>query len=299
VGTGAKVVKLDDHEADFLPEDCQQICQDYPDVFAFTAYKKECSCLKKDDTLTRRVKKGASSGPIMCGEPDDSLEAREEAYERNQRETPPKVPVYEDEPCDEDHGGPGKSDPVSNYKSVEEKQQEWHKKCITKAAEVTAMEYNKFYKRMGKFLKSMAWQAGCGSESKVQWDHASASQVTQEFDAGSFSECDWDHEEEMDKKMVSWTADQERARGWTNTNRINMDEQKTVTMGYPMPAWLSELKSQLTCLKKTAAGKVANNQDARSTSVITMMESATMTEESMASASDVDHAFDNAVENAP
>merc|ERR1719498_924276 len=77
----------------------------------------------------------------------------------------------------------------------------------------------------------------------------------------------------MDKKTDRWYADHEMSRGWTGTSKVNMDEQKTATMQFPMPSWLHDIKRQLSCLKNTAAGLAVDVNDARSTAVSTVMES--------------------------
>lgn len=61
-----------------------------------------------------------------------------------------------------------------------------------------------------------------------------------------------------------------------------MDEQKTVTMQFPMPSWLHDLRRQLSCLKGTSAGQVADASDGRSSSVNELLEPVTMTEDDMA-----------------
>lgn len=65
-------------------------------------------------------------------------------------------------------------------------------------------------------------------------------------------------------------------RGWLGYNRISMDEQKTIQMKYPMPAWLHDLKKTHACLKKTAAGPVSNQNDQKSTAIDEIMEPAAM-----------------------
>merc|ERR1719329_1164900 len=210
------------------------MCQDYADAGAFSYSGDECTCLKADG-LQRRYHEGSHSGPTVCGKPDDSLEAREEAYEENLVEVMPNAPMEEVEACEE------KSPSVSNYLEVEKNHPEWVKKCYANVTKVVTAEFNTFYKRIGKFMDSMTWMASCGAKRELEWNEGGWMAASDKFDAGSFQECDWALEEEMDKKTDRWYADHEMSRGWTGTSKVNMDEQKTATMQYPMQAGCTTL----------------------------------------------------------
>lgn len=218
---------------------------------------------------------GSSSGPTSCGKPDDSVEAREERFQEQLSEAPINAPMEEVEPCE-------KSEAVSNYEGAETAHEEWVKGCLTKATAVVTTEFNTFFKRIGKHLDSLAKSAGCGAQRLTSWDQGGWTSIAQDsFDSGKFGDCNWKHEEEMDSKMV-WHADEERARGWTGSSKVAIEEQMKAKIGYPMPTWLKDLSRQLECMENTAAGKVKNNADGRSTAVNTMMESATMSIDDMA-----------------
>jgi len=289
---GTALKTIDGGGAPIEPEECQQICQDMAGAVAFSAGGHKCTCLKEEGL--KRIKYiGYHSGPTVCGKPDDSVEAREEAFEVNVDEAMPNVPMDEVEPCDE------KSPAESDFSQVEKKHLGWNHACLTNATKVITSEFNQFYKRIGRFVDSMAWMAGCGAQRELQWDQGGWHEVSKEFNGGSFSQCNWDREEEMDAKMVHYQEDAERARGWTGTSKVVMESMKAAVANYPMPAWLHDLRRQLKCLKDTAKGQVTAGADARSTAVNTLMQPASMTTEDMASTSVRDQAFDDAVRAAP
>merc|ERR1719272_1111478 len=64
-------------EFDKTAEECQSSCQDVGGAAAFTSNPKEksCTCLSATG-LTRKIETGSSSGPIVCGKVNDSVEAR-------------------------------------------------------------------------------------------------------------------------------------------------------------------------------------------------------------------------------
>jgi hypothetical protein len=160
----------------------------------------------------------------------------------------PNVPVDQLEPC-KDAKSPG----VSNFAELEQKHPDWVKSCFAKATKLVTVEFNTFYKRLGKFVDTLAWQAGCGAQRAVQWDQGGWNSVSTANDGGSFGSCNWRKEEELDRNMnkLPWMQDREKSRGWMGYSKIDMDEQKTVTTQYPMPTWLHDLKRQLSCLTNT------------------------------------------------
>jgi len=152
------------------------------------------------------------------------------------------------EPCKDD-----KSPGVANFAELEQKHPDWVKKCYAKATKLVTVEFNSFYKRLGKFVDTLAWQAGCGAQREVQWDQGGWTSVSTANDGGSFGSCDWRKNEELDRDMnkLPWMQDREKSSGWMGYSKIDMDEQKTVTTQYPMPTWLHDLKRQLSCLTNT------------------------------------------------
>jgi hypothetical protein len=248
-------------------DECQQLCQEEADAVAFSlSATGKCTCLKQEG-LEMHAEPGSQSGPATCAEVNDSLEARETAYANMLKETTPEVPIEEIEPCRDE---PGKSNPASNIRQVEQNQKPWLQTCLKKATGEVMKEYNRFYKRMAKFVDTMAWQAGCVAQREVDREHGGWLQISQDFDAGSFQDCNWAFEKKLDEKHPP-EVDEERSRGWTGTNKINMDTQATIEHKYPMPSWLWDLKRQLPCLKKTAGGQVADISDGRSTAVENLM----------------------------
>jgi len=247
------------------PEECQSKCVSEAGAVKFTLKEKSCTCFKTG--ATRHTEDGVSSGPTICAKPDDSVEAREDRFQAQLEESAINAPMKEIETCD------SKSEGVSDYAQAEKDHPEWVKKCMTSAVSVITKEFNSFYKRIGTSLDSMAWSAGCGAQRATAWDEGGWNSVSQDsFDSGSFGDCDWNKEEEMDKKM-RWHEDTSHSRGWTGTSKVDMDSQAKATIGFPMPTWLKDLSRQMPCLENTAAGKVKDNADGRSTAINTMMES--------------------------
>jgi hypothetical protein len=258
-----KKIKADEENGGFMftPEDCQSLCstvkgnvtvdgvlQLVPAV-AFTLKDEgnKCNCLAAAG-LNRHQEEGAFSGPVNCQEPIVSLKQQEEALHAMLDETP-SVPMTEIEPCE-------KSPPESNFEEVEQKHPEWVKTCLTNATKIVVKEYNEYHMKFAKFLDRLAWAAGCGANldsvflPNVKEDPTE--QVSSVFDAGNFAGCDWDREAELDENM--WEIDQERARGWTGTSRITMEEQRKVQTSFPMPLWLNALRGYGDCFAMTAEG---------------------------------------------
>jgi hypothetical protein len=284
---GTEVKKIEGGATPFAPEDCQKICQDMEGAAFFsTTSSNECVCLGKDDAK-RHQEAGASSGPVVCGgKLDDSVETLEGKYEENLVQAAPNVPMLEVEPCDE------KSPTVGNYPEVEEKHGVWVEGCYRKVAKSVTEDYNKFYEKYGRFVDSMAWQAGCGAQRELQWNQGGWLEVSNEFDGGSFIDCDWAHEKSMDdgqealRNKLPWLRDADNARGWFGMSKVVKEDQAKATMPYPMPSWLHDLKRQQSCLRKTAAGKVSgDNADERSTALSDMMGPTAMDEASMSTMS--------------
>jgi len=256
------------------PEGCQQICQPFADkgAIAFTLKNDntKCKCLAKDGTegkeLKLMVEEGSFSGPLTCDK-KTSVEVLEEQIDDTQQENA-RVPMEEVAPCD-------KSEGVSNFEDLEQKNPEWIKTCYKKSTQVLTKEYNKFYLRFGKFVDSLTWKAGCGSQHKIEWvrnDRAdNYLEVSEQNDAGLFSECNWRMEEKKDKDQ--YIFDEVRARGILGNSKVNLDEQKKIKMMYPMPAWLHDLRDTEECLLKSIAGSQVENPDSgRSSAVGTIME---------------------------
>jgi len=271
---GGPPLKKFEEDVPRLPEECQQLCWAVTGAVAFTLNDggKTCSCLAQKD-LNRHQEEGAFSGPTVCKKMSDpaSILEQEKAFEKNLNETV-RVPMEElDNLCP-------KSPSVSDAADLEKTHPDWVRTCYKDATKAVTREYNKFYQRFAQFVDMLAWKAGCGMPHEVTWSVNAKSngfeKVSKDFDGGSFADCDWDREETMDQTM--WIFDAEKARGWLGLNRINMDEQKTMTIKYPMPAWLHDLKNTHNCLKNTAAGQVANPNDDKSTQINDIMEPAAM-----------------------
>jgi len=273
------------------PDECQGLCQDVAGAVAFTVKGNKCTCFGEEG-LHRNQEDGSHSGPTVCGKQgENSMESREDEFEDALDEAIPNTPMEEIAPC------PEKSPSSSDFADVVANHNEWAKKCYTSATEVVIVEFNKFYKRIAKFLDSLAMMAGCGAQREIQWDQGGWLSVSQSFDAGTFGDCNWVREEALDKSQgrTAWVEDQEKARGWTGTNKIDMDEQKKVTMPFPMPSWLADLRRQHKCMESTAIGQVAQNGDARSSALNTMMEPVSMTPAAMSESSEPDLPFDESV----
>jgi len=246
--------------------ECQQLCQGVPGAVAFTLNSQglKCTCLAKEG-LTRHKEDGAFSGPTTCPKVQKSLFELEESFANNTVEIL-KVPIEEVEACP-------KSPTVSNFAELEKTHPDWIQQCYRDAGKVVVGEYNLFYQRFAHFVDGLVWKAGCGAQHEVKWvrdaKYDGFLQVAKEFNGGTFAECNWDREDQLDKDM--WVFDETRARGWTGNSRVNMEEQKKVKMPFPMPSWLNDLRRAQKCLKSTASGHVENADDARSTAVETIM----------------------------
>jgi len=262
---GTKLKKFNFDNVPQTPEQCRQQCQNIQGAVAFTSSGKgkKCTCLGKAK-LTRHQEVGAFSGPTMC-KAETSLVELEDTLANNTEEMT-KVPMEEVEPCE-------KSPVVANFAEVEEKHPEWVQTCYQKATKVAVKEFNKFYQHFAKFVDSLSWKAGCGAQHEVEWSNPKGGgyeAVSKALDAGKFADCNWERELKNDENM--WMFDEVQARGWTGTSRVNFEEQKKVTVDYPMPAWLHDLRAVQKCLKNTAAGQVENADDGQSTAVGTIME---------------------------
>jgi len=257
-----------------LPEECQQLCWSTTGAVAFSLNNggKTCKCLSQKN-LKRHQEVGAFSGPTECKKVAhaESILDQEKAFEKNLNETV-RVPMEE-----VDHICP-QSPSVSNAAELEKNHPDWVQSCYKDATKVVTIEYNKFYERFAAFVDMLAWKAGCGTQHEVSWQKSAKRNgfevVSRDFDGGNFGTCNWEREATMDQTM--WLFDEEQARGWLGLNRINMDEQKTLTMNYPMPAWLHDLKNAHACLKNTAAGPVTNANDGKSTAIDDIMQPAAM-----------------------
>lgn len=266
---GPELKKLPEDGPARTPEECRKLCLDVDGAVAFTSQAKKCVCFAAgtDNGQPKRYQeKGAFSGPTKC-KASLSLSELEDTLQENV-ENVTRVPMEEVEPCE-------KSPVVANFEELEEKHPNWIQTCFKQAAGVTATEYNSFYQRFAKFTDTLVWKAGCGAQHEAEWaittEGDGFSTVSKEFDGGSFASCRWNREEQHDENM--WIFDETRARGWTGTSKVNMEEQKTVKMQFPMPAWLHDLKRTKECLRNTAAGLVENpSEGGQSTSVGTIME---------------------------
>jgi hypothetical protein len=252
-GTELQSFKQHDNGQPIFAQECQGLCRSIENAVVFTVHDKgeKCVCLSASGdgkTLKRYTEDDSFSGPTVCPSLDKSLREVEESYKENDLTT---VPMDEVEVCD-------KSEAESDFAAVEQSQGQWERKCLKKATKLAIMEYNKFYQRFAAFVDMLAWKAGCGTQHEVPWEMSAKLNgfevVSSTFDAGHFADCDWSRQEEMDSH-ISWVFDETRSRGWTGTSRINMEEQKKMTLQYPMPAWLRDLRNVRTCLRKTAAGE--------------------------------------------
>jgi len=249
------------------PEECQVQCAAVDGAVAFRSKDskgEECVCLGKDG-LTRHQEVGAFSGKTKC-ESEETLIQIEAKLEKNVTEIT-KVPMEETDPCE-------KSPVVYNYAEVEEKHGEWINTCYQKAAAVMTKEFNIFNERFAKFVDTLTWKAGCAAQHEVDLSVTGAGNgymaVSKDFDGGSFSSCNWNRQEKNDEDM--WIFDDSRARGWTGTSRINMQEQATAKLEYPMPSWLHDLKHVRQCLKNTAAGMAEDANNDQSAAVGTIVD---------------------------
>jgi hypothetical protein len=241
-------------------EYCQHMCRELQGsvFFTFSNGGKKCLC-HGGQGAKRYNEKGSSSGPVNCKNARTIKMAEDEIEEKlNQTNL---VPMDQAEPCIDQ--GLGKSAAVSNVGQLEEKYPSYVKECLYDATEVALKEYNVFYKRFAEFVDMLAWKAGCGAQHQYDWSYSAKdgdgmAKVSDQYDAGSFGDCDWEKEEAADKK-IKWVYNEESARGWTKTSRVNMDEQAKVKTQYPMPSWLHDLKAVHPCLKRTAAGNVAED----------------------------------------
>jgi len=253
-------------------EDCRKSCQAVTGAVAFTLNDQghKCTCLSAEK-LKRHQEPGAFSGPTVCKKTSDgSLREVEAEMEKHLNQTA-DTPMEEVEPCE-------KSPVVSNFAEVEEKHLDWLHHCYSKAGKEMTIEYNQFYERFAKFVDMLAWKAGCGANHESGWERNAKSAgldiVSGTFDGGSFATCNWEREEQKDKNM--WIFDDTRARGWTGTSKVYMDEQKIAKTKYPMPSWLRDLRQVHQCLRNSAAGQVVNPDDGRSTAIDELLQPAAM-----------------------
>jgi hypothetical protein len=255
--------------AERMAEQCQHMCRELPGAVHFTLESGGKKCICHGETGVKRYnQKGASSGPVNCKDSASSIKLADEELEENLNETT-MVPMEQIEPCR------AKSGAVSNVGQLEEKHMSWVEECLDDAAKIAVEDYNIFYKRFAVFADMLAWKAGCGGDYQHDWssnakDGDGMVRVSDEFDGGRFGDCNWDREEQLDKN-IKWVYNEEKARGWTKTSRVNMNEQAKMKTPYPMPSWLRDLRNVHDCLKKTAGGNTADINSGISTGVAEAM----------------------------
>jgi hypothetical protein len=287
--------KQHDNGQPIFAQECQALCRSIENAAVFTVYNngEKCTCLSASGdgrTLKRHTEKDAFSGPTICPNLEKSLREVEESYKENDLTT---VPMDEVEACE-------KSEAAADFPAVEQGQPEWLRKCLKKATKLATMEYNKFYQRFAAFVDMLAWKAGCGTQHEVPWEMSAKLNgfevVSSSFDAGHFSECDWNSQEKMDEG-IHWTFDETRARGWTGTSRVNMEEQSKMTLQYPMPAWLRDLRNVRPCLRKTAAGEsVVDTNSGISAAVDNVLEDASLSDQRMQESNTGDSEYERMLE---
>jgi hypothetical protein len=253
-------------------EECREECAAEAGAHFFTfkpESNNECTCLAQAGTK-RWNKEGVFSGPVNCPE-EGSLAEFEDELEKKMV-TVNAVPIEEHEPCE-------KSPQVSTYSQVEENHPDWVKTCYKKAVTALIPEFNQFYQRFAKFVDTLAWKAGCAAAHTLDWAKqgegngflAVAPEVDGAFDGGSFSNCNWKAEAKADSDQ-KWVFDEKQARGWLSTSRVNLEEQHTAKIEYPMPQWLHDLRRMRECLKATAAGQSTKPDDDQSAAVGSIMD---------------------------
>jgi hypothetical protein len=239
-------------------EECQQLCQTVRDgemsaqFFTLNEEGKKCTCLGAG--ATRHQEAGAFSGPVQCKQITNSIKQQEEEWEDTLNQTV-SVPMQELEPCD-------KSPVVSTFADVEANHMDWVKSCYSTSTKTAIIEYNRFYEKFAKFVDMLSWKAGCGTTHEISWGYTAKDgngmeAVSENFDAGTFSECNWNVENRKDDNMRLWRPDDTGTRGITGTSRY-APEQKDMKTPFPMPSWLHDLRNVQGCLQSTAAGDVTN-----------------------------------------
>jgi len=288
-----KTIRERENGAPRTQEECQRLCHGVTGAVAFTLNMKgnQCTCLEQKG-LTRHQEAGAFSGPTVCKKMDGSLQELEDQFAGNLNETT-RVPMMEVEACE-------KSPIVSGFAELEQKHPQWVQTCFRAATKIVTIEFNAFYQRFAKFVDMLSWKAGCGAHHEVQWEESAKSNgfeaVAKKFDGGSFATCNWEREEKMDKGM--WIFDETRARGWTGTSRVNMQDQFKMKTQYPMPSWLRDLRNVHQCLKKTAAGEIADPNNGISSAIDEVVDDAAMDESRVRETHTPDPAFEELLRQA-
>jgi len=168
-----------------------------------------------------------------------------------------KVPMTEIEPCEKSHG-------FSSFSEVEEKHPEWVKTCAKNATKVVTKEFNRFHKKFAKFIDRLAWSSGCGARADSIFGDAKGTDgwgaVSEDFDAGLWSTCDWSREEKSDENL--WELDEERARGFFGWSKIGRHEQQKAKIEFTMPLWLANIRRYQKCFQTITEGHVEGSDQA-------------------------------------
>merc|ERR1719253_617545 len=262
--------------ADHNAQQCQSVCQAEQGAVAFTSNDKglTCTCLGAGG-LKRHQEDGAYSGPTKCKEYSDveTLKDVEDQFKQN-LEDRTKVPMEEEQVCSQSAG-------VADFAAAEKDHSAWVKGCYNEAAAVVTKEYNTFYQKFARFVDMLAGKAGCRAQHEVPWEESAKRNgfevVSSSFDGGSFADCNWEQQEQLDKGM--WVFDETRSRGWISTSKVDMEAQARAQIQYPMPAWLRDLRNVAGCLKTVAAGDVTNPKSGVSSAVSNLMMPASMSAE--------------------
>lgn len=236
-------------------EHCKLFLQNSPNivgkgriVFMYNeADNNSCKC--RTGKLKRLFSSsGTISGPLVC----NAAEYQEPTQEEEDKHDMANVPMQELSACE-------KSPPVKNIEELQEKYPLWMQQCYTNASKVVTTNFNPFYKRFAKFVDRLAWKAGCGLHPDIA-DTEDYTEISDQFDFQTFSECDWSRLAERPENDA-WMPDRERARGWTGTSKISLEEQWQLRMQFPLPAWLERRRKMLTCLKVVADNGQIQDED--------------------------------------
>jgi len=236
---GAEVLASTDRASDDWNE-CQEFCVENVISVSKDAHvggvfnlvkgwfgKYTCTCLGLSEgtgSLHRYSKEDSISGPIRCSGEEHNYQTNEE------KEETPHVPMKELTAC-------SKSEIVGNVNELQEKHTDWLENCYQNASALVIGEYNPFYKRFAKFVDKLAVRAGCPGANLRSLDEENWVDISPEFDGGSFAQCNWEDEEEHERK-----------RGITGSSRVVFDDQKSLKLEYPLPEWLRRLVTLKPCL---------------------------------------------------